>query len=514
MLKVLLRARKRFARNQRGNVGILFAFAAVPMIALAGGAVDLTRFNRHKTQTMNAMDSAAIALARTGAKNDAAASEFVNNYVAALLPTSRDPQLHLDPFKARKIQGGWRVSASGDMGTAFLPVVGINQMQLDLSIEVNSGGNYEIALVLDNTGSMAQRDKIGALKTATTDLLDTLYDNVDTGSRVKTALVPFVTAVNVKGDAFQDSWIDHAGAGKHALDNFDRRVDRTKLFQQIGTAWKGCVEAREAKYDLTDDAPDSPQTQFTPYLWPDDVDTGDLDRNEIDHRYSGSNNYLRDDIVGDFRAHLRNASKYKAKNKRPGTFDEDYGPNKSCAGPIVELTKDRARMDAAVKAMAPHGGSGTNVAQGMIWGSRVLSPGEPFTQGVAYDKADTVKAMVVLTDGKNEIFGDYTGYGHIADNRLGRTPAEALAQANRNVETVCKQVRNKEDLDDHASPDRVRLYMILFQVNDPATQRIFERCASQNERGETLYYLAPDNATLQQVFADIGQDLTTVHLSR
>jgi hypothetical protein len=43
----------------------------------------------------------------------------------------------------------------------------------------------------------------------------------------------------------------------------------------------------------------------------------------------------------------------------------------------------------------------THVAEGVGWGLRVLSPGEPFTEGVSYDNQDITKAMVLLTDGEN-----------------------------------------------------------------------------------------------------------------
>jgi hypothetical protein len=168
-------------------------------------------------------------------------------------------------------------------------------------------------------------------------------------------------------------------------------------------------------------------------------------------------------------------------------------------------------MKDAIEAMKPHPGSGTNIAEGLAWGWRVLSPGAPFTEGVDYSDKDTVKALVLLSDGKNEIAGDYTGWGHLADGRLGETVPAAVAQANRNVESLCESIRGVEDEDGNG---RIRLYMILLQVNDTETQRIFEDCASVNEDGETLYYFAPDGDSLKQIFADIGEDLTSVRVAR
>lgn len=509
MQKVLARARNRFDRDQRGNVAVVFAFAAIPLIGLLGGAVDFERHAREKTTLLNAMDSAAIALVRRGAKTDAEADDFVNSYIDAVLP-QRDPMLHMDRFDAIPTGDGYRVVSKGYLETAFMPVVGIDRLPLDLETEVaNSGGDFEVALALDNTGSMAQRHKIEDLRDAANDLIDNLYSEPGSEKRVKMALVPFVTAVNIRGEAFDPSWIDRTatGMGTHELDNFSRAVDRMSIFEALGdgsvgsdglpTAWKGCVEARIDGHDLDDAAPESAETRWTPYLWPDDSDV----RGPAPYLYD--NNYLNDRTGGDAITRMRNVDKYFAPI-RSVSLNDSRGPNKSCAGPIVELTNDKTRMHDAVDAMEPHPGSGTNIAQGMVWGWRVLSPEAPFTQGAAYDDTNTQKALVLLSDGFNEIGGDYTSYGHLADKRLGRDWASSVDQMNANITTVCERVKGMN----------VRLYMILFQVNDAKTQSIFQDCASVGDKGKPLYYYAPDGDTLKAAFADIGKDLANIRITR
>jgi Flp pilus assembly protein TadG len=498
MQKVLFRARGSYAQDQRGNVAILFAFSMIPMIGLLGGAVDLMRHSRHEVQIQNAMDAATLALTKRGAENDADADRFVNDYISAVVPAT-DRMLEVDPFDATKTETGYMVSVTGMMQTAFMPVVGVQALPINLESEVSlSTQDYELALVLDNTGSMEQRGKIRDLRSATRTLLDTVYETAGSEARVKTALVPFVTGVNIKSEtAFSWDWIDKDG-GKWSGEIFDRpNVDRVALAEQIDAkyGWRGCVEAREQE-DLEDTEPRSAETRWTPWFWPDEPDRAD--------GYSNWNDYIEDRSNGDANARRTNSAKYDAPIWRVSSIDETSGPNKSCAGPVVELTSDKARMDAAVTAMKPHPSSGTNIAQGMVWGWRVLSPEEPFSQGVSYDDAETQKALVVLTDGKNEIGGDYTSYGYMSNGRLGSTEKAALAQMNKNVETLCGRVKEKD----------IRLYMIVFQENDRKTQEIFERCASVNDDGEKLYYFAPDGESLEKAFEKIGLDLTSIHISR
>ena len=65
-----------------------------------------------------------------------------------------------------------------------------------------------LALVLDNTGSMAQSAKMTNLKTAAHNLLTTLQNAAKTPGDVKVAIVPFATDVNVGTSNVNANWID------------------------------------------------------------------------------------------------------------------------------------------------------------------------------------------------------------------------------------------------------------------------------------------------------------------
>ena len=523
MRKVLLRARDRFGRDQRGNVAVLFAFSAVPVIALLGGSVDLARHSRYKTQILNAMDAAAVALVRQGAKNDAEADRFVNDHIAVTVPAlarsagkngdsrkqggAGDPMLHLAGFDAVAVPGGYRVQSSGYIETAFMPVVGIRRLPLDLEAEVRrSGGNYEIALALDNTGSMARFGRIEALRESAGNLVDNLYKEPGAEDRVKMALVPFVTAVNIKStnpDAFDPAWIEPTGNPQTFGFNFSEPVNRLDLFAGMGVAWKGCVEARERE-DEEDTDPTGAATKWVPYLWPDEPDNG---------RYG--NSYLRDGRGGGDLERLRDVAKYSAQ-RAPDTTSS--GPNAACPRGIVELTTDKDRMHDEIDLMKPHntfGGnsSGTNVAQGLLWAWRVLSPEAPFHQGAPYSDGDTTKVLVLLSDGRNQIVpnsratrSDYTSYGYLAAGRLGSRSdyLQAERAVDAKVERVCRRIKDKD----------IRVYTILFQVDFDSTQDLFRECASKDDNGKPLYYYVPDSGALETAFQSIGRDLTSIHIAR
>src|SRR5262249_50865354 len=65
-----------------------------------------------------------------------------------------------------------------------------------------------VAMVLDNTGSMADNNKIGALKAAATDMIDTLSTYNKQDGDVYISIIPFAKDVNV-GTGYVDApWIN------------------------------------------------------------------------------------------------------------------------------------------------------------------------------------------------------------------------------------------------------------------------------------------------------------------
>ncbi len=162
-------------------------------------------------------------------------------------------------------------------------------------------GTAEVALALDNSGSMAG-SKIDSLKTAASNLVDTLFTAAQNSSEpdpIKIAVVPFAASVNVSSQYANASWMDTTGVGKyHAYEqkcyanggtlnssgtcsvNVGTGINSFTLFSSLKTSsgsavsWGGCVEARPMPYDVSDDAPSSgnPSTVFVPLFAPDEPD--------------------------------------------------------------------------------------------------------------------------------------------------------------------------------------------------------------------------------------------------
>ena len=227
----------RLRRDEGGNIALLFGASAIPLLLLMGGAVDIARFSRYKADLANAVDSASLSLAKNGeGLDEEEAEEFVKNHVAALnvpvVPTTDDPNLIqsamdqefvVTDFDVTKQTNGFLVNADAAMKTFFLPLGGLagggqgmGSMGMDVTAAVvHSSNRVELALVLDNTGSMncgatvtatcarnwsnpATDARIRAVKTAAKSLVDTLMrDNLEDADQIKIALVPFEGMVNI-----------------------------------------------------------------------------------------------------------------------------------------------------------------------------------------------------------------------------------------------------------------------------------------------------------------------------
>ena len=268
-------------------------------------------------------------------------------------------------------------------------------MPLHLETEVQtSSGNYEVALALDNTGSMAEHNKIGALKHRRQPPdRPPLFQEAGSEDRVKMALVPFTTAVNIRGKAFNPSWLDPKGLGlgSHRLDSYDREVSRLDIFAALSNGASRLRRPADGVEGLRRGARRRPRRRRrgARKRCRHPLDALPLaGRRRPGHGAQGPR--LRDaELLSErpdgrqrhgARAAAQRRQVFQADRRRFfDPFDDDAGPNQSCRGPIVELTNDQKRMRDAINAMQP--GGYTHIPQGLAWGWRVLSPGEPFTQG-------------------------------------------------------------------------------------------------------------------------------------
>jgi Flp pilus assembly protein TadG len=188
-----------FLKSKQGNVAPMFALAIIPVIGLTGAAVDYSRANSIKTALQAALDSTALAMAKSASKLTAAdLQQQSTDYFNAVF--NRPDAKNVSIVATYTTTGGTQLTltASGAVDTTFTRVMGVTELGVGSSSTIKWGNDRQrVALVLDTTGSMASAGKIDALKTATAKLLDQLKAAASTDGDVLVSIIPFSKDVNV-----------------------------------------------------------------------------------------------------------------------------------------------------------------------------------------------------------------------------------------------------------------------------------------------------------------------------
>jgi len=579
------RVSRRFRDDRSGNVLALFALSLLPLTAFTGVAVDFSRISSAHSRLAQATDATALAIARNAIYDTTEGWATAEKYFDANYPHDTfGPGSVVD---LKLLSDRVDVVAQATVETLIVGLLGHDYAVIEAASQVRRPvGGIEVAMVLDNTGSMNGNNKMKDLRRAATDLTNFLFENIEdpTGQvaePLKIALVPFVTTVNVRTPGvFSWSWIDvDAESDYHGVNfvhfeggaiDIARKVNHFDLFRSTSTDWKGCVEMRPSSrdpnltelvdYDVSDIPPTAtePNSLWVPYFWPDEPDCKDgacgssaaggsvpNENNYHNRLYIRDKEYTKDNPQKNtYEAFLTAAAstpelaglqEYKLRQMYVGEYDagdEEYdgkleinpnidevaadgatdtsGPNKSCPRPIVELTSDQTRLLDEIDQMAPHGGSGTNIAAGLSWGWRVLSPGVPYTQGEPKN-SQFAKYIILLTDGENWIWGgwnshnksNYSGYGYLIQERLG----ENVTSRNGAADEIDDKV---VDLCEAIAQDGITLYTITFQVSG-GIQGVFEDCAN-NSGGN--YYDVQSGESLSDAFLEIALSLSNLRISK
>ena len=502
---------RRLAADTSGSI-MPMSVGALLVLSIAGfAALDFHTATTFRSNLQDALDGATLAVARS----DATSSTDINRYGRALLRES----LHKSAAKATLENVRFHEDDGVMYGRAklsFTPLLSGfftgKQIRVSATSQVAPGDSLEVALVLDNTYSMSGT-RIATLKTAATNFVNIL-DKAAAMSRdddaLKISLVPFATTVNVGSGYRSASWMDTQGLAPTHDDIFASWANRFTLLDRMQAPWGGCVESREAPFDVQDTAPTTsdPKTLFVPYFAPDEYDG--WDPNRTDNAY-WVNNYLPDDLTGtDWKLRQQRTAKYDQAPVSTAYIGSGYyrGPNYECTlKPLVRLTTDTARVKQAIADLTVAGD--TNIPMGLAWGWHTLSPRAPFKDGVAYGTPKTKKIAVLMTDGQNTIFNNnrenksiYSAIGYIGQKRVGITDGTALerrAAVDARLSLLCRNMKAQG----------VLIYTIRLEVAD-SEYAVLRNCATT----PAMFHDVKQASELNKAFADIAKDIQKLRIAQ
>jgi len=504
MVRRLLEFLRTCSGDRSGSVMVVFAVTLVPVLLGIGMSVDYSRALAAKQRLSQTIDAAALAAGSWPDLNESQITAKAQEYISANFPSTIEG--NPDQITVSKTDDILTITATSHVDTIFMKLAGINRVDVNSFTEVSlKQKKIELVMVLDNTGSMGWSGKLTALKDAAKLLIENLKSGSGSSANnddVKIGLVPFAAAVNIGADKLNSGWIDTNAQSSIAGEDFAPGVNVLDLYNQINNqSWNGCVRARPVPYDTQDNSPGAgtPDTLWVPYFAPDEPDVGSsyYNRYASDSGYTGS--------TYDYDARQRYTGKYTSLTNSNKPND---GPDFNCLVPTVTpLTQIKGDAISAVETMIASGS--TVIPAGLSWGWRLISPTEPFTEGVAYDDPDVVKAIILLTDGRNDVGGGlsnhnksfYNAYGYAQSGNLGNVNGwESESKLDAKTSTLCTNIK----------AEGVRLYTITFQLGDGPIKDLLRNCATET----SMYYDSPSNEQLDSVFENIAKGLNDLRLSK
>ncbi|WP_018148934.1 pilus assembly protein [Henriciella marina] len=540
-----------FWHDQRGNTAMIFAICLIPLLAIAGGAMDMTRHRTASVETQAALDAALLHVAHGMGERSIEELKLDARQIFDQQMVERG--FTLEDFDI--VQNGDDITATvdGEIQTTLLGLIGIGTLNVSRISQVRySERQFEIALALDTTGSMAG-DKIVQLRAAAKLLVDKIDAGTSKTANRRFALVPFTTWVNVGPENWNEDWIDQDGRSDVSATNLLPRTSRTALYEALGEAWPGCVEAREYPLDVDDTLPErrKPETLFAPSFYPDEpddrrryandyLDDGLLSWNAMnvisdvtkygvaiikastgrgrawgdDDDDDDDRGYGNDDDDDDDERRGRRGGRGNVDLKRTYRFYSDVttpiGPGFNCSTrPIVPLTRNASLIKSEIDQL--HAEGSTNLTEGVAWGWRTLSPERPFTGGAPYDDRGVDKVLVVLSDGNNHISArgdmrgsDYSAYGYAANGRLN------VAERPSQDEIWTEMDERTVEACTNAKRAGIIVYAVRLELKDERSDGVLSACASSPDK----YLDVPEASELDEAFSLIADDVLQLYLAK
>jgi Mg-chelatase subunit ChlD len=357
------------------------AVVAVPVMAAVGMAVDYSRVNAARTAFQVSLDATALMLSKDAATETSKALQTeATKTFNSLFSRPEVTDVNVTPLYTSA--GGSKLTLNGTavVHTNFLGVIGIDHVDIK-SLSVSSWGNtrLRVALVLDNTGSMASDGKMDALKTASHNLLTQLQQAAVHPEDVYVSIVPFSKDVNFGSDNYAQSWLRwdlweevNGSCSNTSYSNRTSCQSHSKVWTPAAhNTWNGCVTDRDQNFDTTNSAAAVGSTQYP---------------------------------------------------------TEQYS---SCSASLIPLTNDWTALNAKIDTMVPVGN--TNQAIGLQVGWQTLTA-TPFTVPPVDPDYKYQTVIILLTDGLNTQDRWYTSQSSI--NTRQQKTCNNIKEAGLTVYTV------------------------------------------------------------------------------
>jgi Flp pilus assembly protein TadG len=488
----LCQALQKFNSAERGNVLMTFTLAIIPIMGFVGAAVDYSRANSNKAAMQAAVDATALALSKNVASlQTSQINQQTTDYFNSVFNRTDVSNIVLTPTYTTS--GGTQLvlTATGIVPATFLKIMGFSTLNINVTSTIKWGDSrLRVALVLDNTGSMAQSSKMTALKTAAKNLLTQLQSAATQNGDVYVSIIPFAKDVNadpvnysqiwVKWSGSTDTWDENNGTcSKSGYTTKSTCVAQGTCSKSGYTTPSTCVAQGTCSKSswTTQSTCTSHKGTWTPATWtvatwtPDNHNTWTGCVMDRDQNYDTTN----DAPIAGTPATLFPAEQYSSY----------------CPTPLMALSYDWIALSNKIDAMQPNGG--TNQAIGLQWGYQSLTTA-PFSIPALSPAYKYQQVIVLLTDGLNtqdRWYGD------------GSTPSP---QVDARQQILCNNI----------NAAGITLYTVQVNTNGDPTSTLLQNCAGSPGKypDASKFFLLTSSSQIITTFNQIGTALSSLRVAK
>ena len=446
---------KTFLKNTRGSIAVPFALAVTLLLLVIGVAIDWSAMVTEQEHIQDYADAAVLAAVSSGETKKPELLKIAETVVAS--QTSKKMSVKLELIKGK--EKGVKVTINSVYRPMIMGMFGYNGFDVTASAEspLGDGEKLNLALVLDTTLSM-NGVRMDTLKSASSDLLNTLKNLAANPNDVKVSLVPFADYVK----------IDVANAGKKWLNvQPDHQITLRTLDE------KNSVNCRQ-------------------------VGSGERIHTECDsYAYTEKPATLTwEGCMASRKNGFHKIAKYQLRQLQGPAGEVGCWSGYNELQPLSSKLYD---VNASIQSLESYGL--TYIPSGLIWGWRTLDRDLPFDEARATNAKDTQSVLLLMTDGSNTVSlnGERPGFeglyhwGEHDENK-------AVRNANALTSELCQSIK----------ADNIKVITVAFEVTDTTTLDLLRNCASSSSN----FYIAKNSAGLKNAFGKIGSGFSNVRISR
>ncbi|MEL6522681.1 MAG: pilus assembly protein TadG-related protein [Pseudomonadota bacterium] len=465
---------KAFLKNTAGNIAMMSGLVALPFMAVFALAIDANAISTASNVLQRSCDAAVLSVA-SDLSNDRIEASETDQAFEDILNANLFPLRRMVVWNSNTTSAGSTVTGtiSGQYDTLLGGFLSREQVEFEYQcVATMASSASELVLVLDTSRSMTG-SRMDALRVSANNMISNVVTDGNDTSRM--GIVPFTHHVNV-GEANRNaSWMSVA-------ENYsvvDQRCSSSRAQYQAA----GCIREQEMC------SRDGQDQTCNRWVCPEGAVVEQTCRPRS--RYYDFHGCV-DSRPQDYRFNHDDYETYPVRGQL------STGGGNCASRTIVDLTSDVTTLTTTISQLSNSGD--TYMAPGLVWGLRVLSPGEPFDSAADFEtfRANNGrKAIVLMSDGENT-----RSPGRSTQNQdvyRGHWQKNDPDFADANTLTACNAIKAAG----------IELFTIAFDVQDEDTEKLLEDCATSEDEH---YYLAANSIQLAEAFDQIGGAFREVRL--